>query len=108
MPRNEPAHQRAAADAAHTPSASPAHATDPDSAARRERAALLRAFDSSPLTKANFCALKRMPPAELDVQLARARKEAADRPQLPPTDRAFQRPGLQPDQGPRGPRPQRR
>jgi len=41
----------------------------------RERALLLRAFDSSPLSKANFCALKRMSEAELDALLAQARAE---------------------------------
>ena len=45
--------------------------------ARRERALLLRAFESSTLTKANFCVLKRITPDELDRQLAQARSEAA-------------------------------
>jgi ProP effector len=48
-------------------------------AARRERALLLRQFESSPLTRANFCALKRIGEAELDAQLALARQEAAPR-----------------------------
>ncbi len=117
-PRHEPRHERAPADAA---AAAPHAAADSDAAARRERAALLRAFDSSPLTKANFCVLKRMRETDLDAQLALARKEAADRPQ--PAERAFPRPDPRPDprQGagprgrqqprtdnaPRGPRPQR-
>ena len=51
--------------------------------ARRDRAALLRAFDSSTLTRANFCALKGLPEAELDHLLATARQEAAERAQVP-------------------------
>lgn len=43
--------------------------------AQRERALLLRAFDSSPLSKANFCALKRISETELDTLLAQARAE---------------------------------
>lgn len=45
---------------------------------RRERAALLRAFESSPLSRANFCALKGVPPEALDALLALARQEAAE------------------------------
>jgi hypothetical protein len=47
----------------------------PADPAQRERALLLRAFESSPLSKANFCALKRISETELDAQLARAREE---------------------------------
>lgn len=50
--------------------------TDP---AQRERALLLRAFESSPLSKANFCALKRISEAELDAALAQARQERGER-----------------------------
>jgi hypothetical protein len=38
---------------------------------------LLRAFESSPLSKANFCVLKRIGESELDAQLAQARAERA-------------------------------
>jgi hypothetical protein len=48
-------------------------------AQRRERAALLRDFDTSRLSIANFCALKRIPQAALEPLLARARAEAAER-----------------------------
>jgi ProP effector len=54
------------------PPAAPALPADP---AQRERAQLLRAFESSPLSKANFCVLKRISEAELDAQLAQARAE---------------------------------
>ena len=54
------------------PPAAPALPADP---AQRERAQLLRAFESSPLSKANFCVLKRISEAELDTQLAQARAE---------------------------------
>jgi ProP effector len=43
--------------------------------AQRERAVLLRAWENSSLTKANFCALKRMTAAEFDAQLDQARQE---------------------------------
>jgi sRNA-binding protein len=47
----------------------------PDDPARRERALLLRTYEASSLTKANFCVLKRISEAELDTQLALARQE---------------------------------
>ena len=46
--------------------------------ARRERAALLRAYESSTLTKANFCVLKRVSEADLDNALAQARQERGE------------------------------
>jgi hypothetical protein len=48
-------------------------------AQRRERAALLHDFETSRLSVANFCALKRIPPTALEPLLARARVEAAER-----------------------------
>ena len=74
-----------AAQASHAapPSAeAPLEVADP---AQRERALLLRQFESSPLTKANFCVLKRIPEAELDALLAQAR---AERPPAPARRRA--------------------
>lgn len=53
----------------------PAHSALPEDPARRERALLLRTYEASPLTKANFCVLKRITEAELDAQLALARQE---------------------------------
>ncbi len=50
-------------------------------AARRERSALLRTFESSTLTKSNFLVLKRMTEADLDAQLALARQERQQGPQ---------------------------
>jgi hypothetical protein len=47
----------------------------PDDPARRERALLLRTYEASSLTKANFCVLKRITEVELDAQLALARQE---------------------------------
>jgi len=47
----------------------------PEDPARRERALLLRTYEASSLTKANFCVLKRITEAELDAQLALARQE---------------------------------
>jgi sRNA-binding protein len=54
--------------------------------ARRERAQLLRDFERTTLTPANFCALKGIAPEELENVLALARQEAAERPQLPRHD----------------------
>ena len=48
----------------------PALPTDP---AQRDRALLLRQFETSPLSKANFCALKGLKEPELDAALAQAR-----------------------------------
>ena len=53
-------------------SAAPPLPTDP---AQRERAMLLRSFESSPLSKANFCALKGMTEGNLDAALVQAHAE---------------------------------
>ena len=50
--------------------------TDP---ARRDRAQLLRQFEGTTLTPANFGALKGLTPAALDAQLAQARRERDER-----------------------------
>jgi len=68
--RGEPAPQVQRAEA---PAAMPA---DP---AQRERAMLLHSFESSPLSKANFCALKGMSEAALDAALAQAQAERGQR-----------------------------
>lgn len=72
---------------------------------RRDRAALLRAFETSTLTRANFCALKGLAEADLEAQLVQARAEALQRAQEP-------RPEPRTDAGARpdarhGPRPAR-
>lgn len=57
-----------------------------EQADRRQRASLLRDFDTTKLTTANFCALKGVAPEALDGLLAQARAEAledAQRPQRP-------------------------
>ena len=46
--------------------------TDP---ALRERTMLLRSFESSPLSKANFCALKGIAETALDAALAQAQAQ---------------------------------
>lgn len=66
---------------------------------RRERAALLRDFQTTRLTTANFCALKGIAPEALDALLALARQEAAEAPPAPPP-----RPGRSGDER-RPPRP---
>ena len=50
---------------------------------RRDRAALLRAVETSTLTRANFCALKGLAEADLEAQLVQARAEALQRAQEP-------------------------
>ena len=60
---------------------------------RREASTLLRAFESTTLTRTNFCALKGLSEAQLDALLAQAR-------QAPPPVRTEPRPAEQ-----RGPRP---
>ena len=52
---------------------------------RQDRAALLRDFERTTLTAANFCALKGIVPEALDALLEAARREAAEAP--PPQDR---------------------
>jgi len=47
--------------------------------ARADRAALLRAFETTTLTPANFCALKGIAPQSLDALIATARREAQER-----------------------------
>lgn len=70
-----------------------------DQQERHERAALLRDFQGTRLTTANFCALKGIAPEALDALLARARQEAAEAPPAPPRparageDRRPPRPG---------------
>jgi len=49
---------------------------------RRNRAGLLRDYERTTLTRANFCALKQIDETELDRVLAIAREEAAQRPPL--------------------------
>ena len=48
--------------------------------ARRNRAALLRAFETTTLTRANFCALKGMKDAALEALLVQARAERGQAP----------------------------
>jgi hypothetical protein len=64
---------------------------------RRVRAELLRAFEGSSLSVANFCALKGVAQDELPGLLELARREAAERAQSAP-------PPLRPDRPPARPR----
>jgi ProP effector len=62
--------------------------------ARRQRARLLRDFETTTLTRANFCALKGVDDGALDALLALARQEAAQRPpprHAPPPHRSAPR-----------------
>ncbi|ASM78475.1 hypothetical protein VITFI_CDS2698 [Vitreoscilla filiformis] len=58
--------------------AAPAAAGTEDTPERRQRATLLRDFERTTLTAANFCALKGLSLASLEEQLAMARKESGD------------------------------
>lgn len=71
-PRPDARHDPRPAPRAEPAPAATALPVDP---AQRERALLLRSFESSPLSKANFCALKRLDEATLDATLAQARQE---------------------------------
>ena len=68
--------------------------------ARRQRAALLRSFEASTISRANFCTLKRISDADLEVQLVQAQ---AERKLDPAPQRNFdERPqGARPPSGPR-------
>ncbi len=72
--------QRAAEREAQAAQAAQRQQQQADQQGRRERALLLRAFETSTLTRANFCALKGLDDTRLDALLAQARQEAAERP----------------------------
>lgn len=82
-----------------------------DEAARRDRALLLRAFETTTLTRENFCALKGIAPDALDAVLAQARQEAIEARQARDAGPGGQRPGRPGGHGPRrdgsGPGPRR-
>ena len=63
--------------------------------ARRDRAHLLRDFEKTTLTEANFCALKGLTPEQLQATLAQARQEATEAPVREPRhdSRGGPRPG---------------
>lgn len=80
---DRPPRHAAMAPREHTTRLEPAPiaaAAMPDDPARRERALLLRAYEATTLSRANFCALKRIDPASLDAQLEQARSEARPAP----------------------------
>jgi len=76
--------------------------------ARRGRARLLRDFETTTLTRPNFCALKGLDDGLLDALLAQARQEAMHRPPAPAPRRDAppqfdRRPPRRPQRGPGGP-----
>ncbi len=74
--------------------------------ARQARAALLRDFQRTTLTLANFCALKGLSPELLNPQLEQAKQEAAEAPAMParqPDDRRGPRRDDRPGQRGDGP-----
>jgi len=68
-----------------------------DNEARRSRATLLRTYETTTLTRANFCALKGMAEPALEALLVQARAEREQRPREP-------RPEHWPDHRPGRPR----
>ena len=77
---------------------------------QRDRAALLRAFETTTLTPANFCALKGVTPEVLEAQLDLARRERDERPVLPEAQMRARPSAPPPRQAPNRPqeRPQER
>jgi hypothetical protein len=77
---------------------------------RRNRATLLRDFERTTLTPANFCALKGITLEELDLYLGQARQEAEERAlHAPPAfERPAPRPGGRNDAAAARPGPRRR
>lgn len=87
--------RRAQEDAAHAAA----------QAERQQRAAMLRAFETTTLTRGNFCALKGIESDALDALLEVARRERAEAPPEPVRDERRPHPPRGPDNrgGPRGP-----
>lgn len=75
--REQPAQQRHQAANSSPPSSAVAGPGSPQDPAQRDRWQLLRAWESSALSKTNFCTLKRLTEAEFDAQIALAQKERA-------------------------------
>lgn len=73
--RERPPEPRGPRPGPREPRPDPAAARPALEPAQAERAALLRAFETSSLSRANFCALKRLTEPELDSLLAQARAE---------------------------------
>ncbi len=96
-------HRQAAVDELARRRALHAQRREEEQQARRQRANLLRDFETTRLTPANFCALKGIAPESLEALLAVAREEAAQQPPRPPA------PGRRgpPRGGPRPDRPRR-
>jgi sRNA-binding protein len=87
---DRPPHHARPKSAPRARDTAPPAATLPTDPAQRERATLLRSFESSPLSKANFCALKGITEAALDAALAQAQAErgvAANTPAQRSSDR---------------------
>ena len=74
-PREHPAHAQRPEPVRATPPPAALPAAVPTDPAQRERAMLMRSFESSPLSKANFCALKGITEAALDAALQQAQAE---------------------------------
>jgi sRNA-binding protein len=75
---------------------------------RRNRAGLLRDYETTTLTRANFCALKGVAVEELDGLLEIARGEAAERARMQPPAFDPRRPPQRPQERPPQGRPQQR
>jgi len=76
-PDHQPAQQRR--EPPPPRAAEPALPPGPDAEARRSRALLLRAFETSTISRANFCALKGLTDTALEALLQQARAERGER-----------------------------
>lgn len=83
-PRTGPPHQ-APGDRRPPGPQRPPSAPTPFDPAQRARQQLVRAWESSPLAKANFCALMRVSVAELDAAVEQVQQERRARADAPPT-----------------------
>ena len=77
------ARRAAERDTQRTANEAARRAREADAEAREHRAALLRSFETTTLTRKNFCALKGVAEAEIDTLLVQARVERDQRAQAP-------------------------
>jgi sRNA-binding protein len=101
-------HRKVAADELARRRATQNARREAEEAGLRERASLLRDFETTKLTEANFCALKGITPEALPGLLAQARQEALERPQRPQRPEGGRRDDRRDGRGPQRGRPEGR
>jgi len=95
-------HRKVAADELARRRANARARREQEEAQRRERFNLLRDYERTTLTRANFCALKGIAEADLDGLLAQAREETAAAPPRPPRPDRGRPPGRGPERPSQG------